>query len=54
MFGRGLREELDDEEGEGLARAMRIELAHEVERIQKVEGVDFGLGSSDSTQRGKL
>ncbi len=38
MFGRGQREELDDEEGEGLALEMRRVLAKEVERVEKTEG----------------
>ncbi|KAJ6171064.1 hypothetical protein N7470_000131, partial [Penicillium chermesinum] len=41
MFGRGQREELDDDEGEKLAREMRAELAREVSRILKDEGVDL-------------
>ncbi|KAL1998404.1 hypothetical protein VTN02DRAFT_6233 [Thermoascus thermophilus] len=41
MFGRGQREELDEEEGEVLARAMREELAREVRRVREVEGVDL-------------
>jgi len=53
MFGRGLREELDDEEGAELARAMRAELALEVKRIQENEGVDLSQGLSDK-QREKL
>ncbi|KAL2005863.1 hypothetical protein VTN00DRAFT_10356 [Thermoascus crustaceus] len=49
MFGRGQREELDDEEGEVLARAMREELAREVRRVREVEGVDleFDLGGDE-------
>ena len=43
MFGRGQREELDDEEGDALARAMREELAREVRRIKDKEGVDLDL-----------
>jgi hypothetical protein len=41
MFGRGQREELDDEEGEELARLMREELAREVKRVREKEGVDL-------------
>ncbi|KAJ5086636.1 hypothetical protein NUU61_007943 [Penicillium alfredii] len=44
MFGRGQREELDDDEGDFLAQAMRRELAREVERIRREEGVDLGQG----------
>ena len=51
MFGRGQREELDDEEGESLARAMRAELAQEVARIQRDEGVDL---TTDFKRHGKL
>lgn len=50
MFGRGQRHELDDEEGDVLARAMRAELAREVNRIQDEEGVLL----SHTTNRGKL
>ncbi|OJJ97820.1 hypothetical protein ASPACDRAFT_1857841 [Aspergillus aculeatus ATCC 16872] len=53
MFGRGQREELDEEEGEALARGLREELAREVVNVKKVEGVDlevgFGVGA-----RGRL
>lgn len=38
MFGRGQREELDDEEAAALAGKLREELGREVERIEKVEG----------------
>ncbi|KAL1964677.1 hypothetical protein VTN77DRAFT_6703 [Rasamsonia byssochlamydoides] len=47
MFGRGQREELDDEEGEELARAMREELAREVKRVREEEGVDLDLDLDD-------
>lgn len=53
MFGKGQREELDDEEGAELAQAMRAELALEVQRIQENEGIDLSQGSSDK-QWGKL
>ncbi|KAI9932933.1 Histidine triad nucleotide-binding protein 2, mitochondrial [Aspergillus wentii] len=51
MFGRGQRDELDDEEGEKLAGLMRGELAREVKRVKDVEGVDLDM---DSRERGKL
>lgn len=55
MFGRGQREELDDDEAEGLAREMRLELVNEVKRIQKEEGVDLAADLvADASQRGKL
>ncbi|RAL17236.1 HIT-like protein [Aspergillus homomorphus CBS 101889] len=41
MFGRGQRDELDEEEGEELARCLREELAREVVRLRDVEGVDL-------------
>jgi hypothetical protein len=51
MFGRGQREELDDEEGEELIIKMREELGREVERVEREEGVRLGgLG----VLRGKL
>lgn len=50
MFGRGQREELDDEEGDELVRAMRAELSREVARIHKDEGVVL----SHTSQRVKL
>lgn len=53
MFGRGQREELDDEEGAELVRAMKTELALEVQRIKENEGVDLSQELSDK-QREKL
>jgi phosphoribosylformylglycinamidine (FGAM) synthase PurS component len=41
MFGRGQRKELDDEEGEELARLMREELVREVKRIRESEHIDL-------------
>ncbi|PYI32923.1 HIT-like protein, partial [Aspergillus indologenus CBS 114.80] len=41
MFGRGQREELDEEEGEALARALRGQLAREVVHVRTGEGVDL-------------
>jgi hypothetical protein len=37
MFGRGQREELDDEEGADLAQEMRRVLREEVEAMEKTE-----------------
>lgn len=54
MFGRGQREELDDEEGAALAREMRTELAREVQRIQRDEGVDLSQNPIDAQERVKL
>lgn len=41
MFGRGKREDLDDEEAEKLIADLRMEIAREVERVRLVEGVDL-------------
>lgn len=53
MFGRGQREELDDDEAEVLAREIRLELVDEVKRIQEEEGVDLAAGLIPDS-RGKL
>ncbi|KAL4920224.1 HIT-like domain-containing protein [Aspergillus aurantiobrunneus] len=39
MFGRGQREDLDDEEAEKLVRVLRGEVAREVARVREVEGI---------------
>jgi hypothetical protein len=55
MFGRGQREELDDDEAEVLAREMRLELVEEVKRIQRDEGVDLVQDLvPEGSHRGKL
>lgn len=41
MFGRGQREDLDDEEAEDLVRLLREEVAREVVRVREVEGIDL-------------
>lgn len=41
MFGRGQREDLDDEEAEDLARLLREEIAREVVRVKEVEDIDL-------------
>lgn len=38
MFGRGQREDLDDEEGEKLAAEMRAVLADELKKIESNKG----------------
>ncbi|KAE8133011.1 HIT-like domain-containing protein [Aspergillus pseudotamarii] len=57
MFGRGQREELDDDEGEELAGLLRGELAREVRRIRE-EGVDLECevpsDDDDRSVKGKL
>jgi diadenosine tetraphosphate (Ap4A) HIT family hydrolase len=49
MFGRGPRDELDDDEGRVLAKEMREELAREVKQIRETEGIDL-----DVDDRGRL
>jgi hypothetical protein len=51
MFGRGQRDELDNEEGETLAKALREELAKEVCRVEEKEGVDLNLAATDVRYR---
>lgn len=46
MFGRGQREELDDDEGAKLAREMRRVLREEVEEMEKLEKVESKMGGS--------
>ncbi|GAD99369.1 HIT domain protein [Paecilomyces variotii No. 5] len=53
MFGRGQRDDLDDEEGEQLSQAMRAELAKEVIHIRESEGIDLDVDSEGRSQ-GKL
>ncbi|KAJ5899134.1 hypothetical protein N7495_003878 [Penicillium taxi] len=50
MFGRGQRQDLDDDEAEVLVRAMRVELVKEISRIKRDEGVDL----MSDLKRGKL
>ncbi|KAH2919232.1 hypothetical protein KXW25_005488 [Aspergillus fumigatus] len=47
MFGRGQRDELDDDEGETLAKALREELAKEVRRVEEREGVDSNAAATE-------
>lgn len=56
MFGRGQREELDDDEGEELAGLLRGELASEVLRVREM-GVDLECevhGDDSRRVKGKL
>ncbi|KAI5303591.1 hypothetical protein KEM56_007387 [Ascosphaera pollenicola] len=55
VFGKGQRDDLDDEDAERLVRALKEELAAEIERVKSIEGVDLdadfeepGTHSSDS------
>ncbi|EDN03614.1 HIT domain-containing protein [Histoplasma capsulatum] len=43
MFGRGQREELDDNEAQETVTQLRVELAREVARVKEVEGIDLDL-----------
>ena len=57
VFGKGQREELDDEDAEELIGRMRRELAREVERVREREGeeaVRVLLGDGGDSGRSKL
>ncbi|KAL4862700.1 HIT-like domain-containing protein [Aspergillus spectabilis] len=55
MFGRGQRDDLDDEEAEELAGVLRREVAKEIVRVREVEGVDLeGPGDSGVGVKGML
>lgn len=47
MFGRGQREEIDDDEAQQLASQLRQELAKEVVRVKETEGVDLDMDDED-------
>jgi hypothetical protein len=51
MFGRGQREEIDEEDAVGLVEEMRRELGREVERVREGEGVVL---DGAVTQNGKV
>jgi hypothetical protein len=54
MFGRGQRDELDDDEAEELVRQLRTELAKEVVKVRKEEGIDLDVdGDFDEPGRGR-
>lgn len=59
IFGRGQRDDLDDNEGRELARAMRVEMGREVRRVWEEKGVnldvDADVNADDSVcRKGKL
>jgi len=64
VFGKGQREELDEEDAEGLVGRMREELAREVVRVRERErvdldfdgegGVEVGVGREGRVRREKL
>lgn len=47
MFGKGQREELDEEDAGVLVRRMRGALGREVARVREREGVDLDLDGGD-------
>ncbi|KAL1958612.1 hypothetical protein VTO42DRAFT_4209 [Malbranchea cinnamomea] len=47
MFGRGQRDELDDDEAVELVRKLRLELAKEVARIKEEEGIDLDADAEE-------
>lgn len=53
MFGRGQREDLDDEEAEDLVGLLRGEVAREVKRVKEVEGIDLE-GEFGAEEKGRL
>ncbi|PWY80619.1 HIT-like protein [Aspergillus heteromorphus CBS 117.55] len=54
MFGRGQRDELDDEEGESLARLLREELAREIIRVRREEDIDLERGFDSVDRKWKV
>ncbi|KAL4811228.1 HIT-like domain-containing protein [Aspergillus unguis] len=53
MFGRGSRDDLDDDEAEELVRVLKEEVAREVKRVKEVEGVDLE-GEFSGGEKGRL
>ncbi|KKZ68452.1 hypothetical protein EMCG_05911 [[Emmonsia] crescens] len=53
MFGRGQREELDDDEGYETVAQLRAELAKEVVRVKEEEGIDLDLDGDFEQGKGK-
>ncbi|KAI5308044.1 hypothetical protein KEM55_006716 [Ascosphaera atra] len=58
VFGKGKRDDLDDDEAEALVRALKEELCKEIVRIKDVEGVDlwedFEIGTHKGDEKAKL
>ena len=57
IFGKGQREELDDEDAEVLIHGMRQQLAKEIERVRRREGEEglrLLLGERDRWRESKL
>ncbi|KAL4943347.1 HIT-like domain-containing protein [Aspergillus oleicola] len=54
MFGRGSREDLDEEEAEKLVGALRESVAREVVRVKEVEGVDLEGEFGGGGEKGRL
>ncbi|OJD11344.1 hypothetical protein AJ78_07867 [Emergomyces pasteurianus Ep9510] len=53
MFGRGQREELDDDEAHETVAQLRAELAKEVIRVKEAEGIDLDLDGDFEPAKGK-
>lgn len=41
VFGKGQRDDLDDDDAKRLVRALREELMVEIERVRNIEGIDL-------------
>lgn len=58
MFGRGQRDEIDDDEAQQLASQLRMEMAKEVVRIRETEGIDLDVDDDEeklnAPRQGKL
>lgn len=52
VFGKGQREELDEEDAGVLVRRMRGALGREVARVREREGVDLDLGADGGADGG--
>lgn len=48
MFGRGQREELDEEDAEGLVERMRVEVRREVKRLARWDGEGMDPGEFEA------
>lgn len=54
VFGKGQREDLDEEDAEVLVRRMRVGIGREVERVRRREGVEgwrMLIGEDDGGER---
>ncbi|EEQ90449.1 hypothetical protein RJZ56_003937 [Blastomyces dermatitidis] len=53
MFGRGQRDELDDDEAQETVAQLRAELVREVARVKEAEGIDLDLDGEFEQSKGK-